>query len=257
MSETLVSVRPSPVYAVRWPAVAAGMTVGLALHLLFVLGGASAGLVLYASGQPLDPLPLAATLWSLGATLLAALIGAYVAARASGLRRLADGVLHGAVSWGATTLLLAVIGTTALAGTVGGLFGLVAPNARSLSGAGATPLAQVVIDALRTGDRASALRRLQEDHRLSEEDANRYLDLGAALADRAPRTRADAERDERAARAVAQASGWLAGAIGLSLIAGVVGGGIGARGARRLLKGPRFVVQEPATRPGGFAEPAG
>lgn len=197
MSETLVSVRPSPVHAVRWPAVLAGMAVGIALHLVLALAGAALGYALYESGRPIEPMPVRAAAWNLGAMLAAALIGGYVAARASGLRRLADGVLHGAVSWGATTVLFAVLTTTAFGGMLGGLFGLVIPQARTATAAG------------------SAL-----------------------------------------AQATAVASGWLAAAIALSLVAGMVGGGIGARGARRLLKGPRFTVEAPATRPGGYAEPA-
>jgi hypothetical protein len=52
-----------------------------------------------------------------------------------------------------------------------------------------------------------------------------------------------------AARVGAVTSGWLAGAIVLSLFAGVLGGGVGARGARRFLGAAetRYVKR---TRPG-------
>ena len=50
MPETLVSVRPSPVHAVRWAAVLAGMSVGIALHLVFALAGAALGFALYEPG---------------------------------------------------------------------------------------------------------------------------------------------------------------------------------------------------------------
>jgi hypothetical protein len=254
MSETLVSIRPSPVHAVRWAAVLAGMAVGIAIQLVLVLGGAALGFGLYESGRPVEPLPVAAALWSVAAMLTAALIGGYVAARASGLRRLADGVLHGAVSWGATTVLFALLTTTALGATLSGLFGLVVtqrPAAIETRGAVSTPLALAVVDALNSGDRTSAVRRLQEQTGINAEEAGRYIDLGALLAGLPPADRAGA----RSTAAAALASRWLVVAIALSLFAGVVGGGVGARGTRRLLKGARF-VEARATRPGGFIEPA-
>lgn len=253
MSETLVSIRPSPVHAARWAAVLAGMAVGIAFHLVLALAGAAAGLSLHESGRPIEPIPLAAAAWNLGAMLVAALIGGYVAARASGLRRLADGVLHGTVAWGATTVLLAALASSALGTMIGGLFGPVAPQARAVEApnAAGSPFAQSVVDALRSDDHARAVRRLQDQFRVGEEEANRYLDLAGALTGRTPVATGD--RIERTA-ATAEASAWLAAAIALSLLAAMIGGGIGARGARRLLKGRRFEVAD--TRPGGFAEPA-
>jgi hypothetical protein len=196
MSETLVSIRPSPGHAVRWTAVLAGMAVGIAMHLVLSLAGTALGLALYAPA-PREVLPVAGAVWNVASMLVAALIGAYVAARASGLRRMADGVLHGVVSWGATTVLFAILASTAIGAMLGGLFGLVAPPAA------------------------------------------------------APEVAATAERT--AGMAVV-ASGWLAVAIVLSLIAGMLGGAVGARGARRLMKGSRFAADPDVTRP-GLAEP--
>jgi hypothetical protein len=262
MPETLVSVRPSPVHAVRWAAVLAGMSVGIALHLVFTLAGAALGFALYEPGTPLESLPVAAAVWNVVSMLIAAFIGGYVAARASGLRRLADGVLHGTVSWGATTLLFAVLATTALGAMFGGLFGLVAPQARIVAGPAVpqsslvtgAPLAQSVIEAMRRGDRASAVRRLQEQRQLTEEEAHRSVELAAELIGRAPVPPAPdaAAKVEQTAAVAAAATAWLASAVVLSLIAGMAGGGIGARGARRVIKGAS--VKAEITRP--LAEPA-
>jgi hypothetical protein len=260
MPETLVSVRPSPVHAVRWAAVLAGMSIGIALHLVFALAGAALGFALYEPGIPLESVPVAAAVWNVLSMLIAAFIGGYVAARASGLRRLADGMLHGSVSWGATTLLFAILATTAMGALFGGLFGLAAPQARTAGGpttleggiATGSPLTQSVIEALRAGDRAGAVRRLQEQGRLTEEEANRSVDvavlIGRAASSAAPGAAAKAEQT---AAVAAAATAWLAGAIVLSLVAGMIGGGIGARGARRIIKGAR--VEAEITRP--LAEP--
>ena len=258
MPETLVSVRPSPVHAVRWAAVLAGMAVGIALYLVLALAGAALGLGLY--GPP-ESLSVAAAVWNALSMPIVALIGAYVAARASGLRRLADGVLHGIVWWGGTTLLFAALATTGMGARFGGLFGPVASQPRIAIGpavsqsslAAVPPLAGLVIEGLRSGDRAAAVRQLQEQGRLTEEEANRYFDLGTVLLERTPP--AAAATVGQTAAVAAAASGWLAGAIVLSLITGMIGGGIGARGARRLLRGARARTAADVTRP-GLAEPA-
>jgi hypothetical protein len=195
MSETLVSIRPSPVHAVRWAAVLSGMAVGIAMYIVFTLAGMALGVALYSPGANPDAVPVAGAVWNVAALLVAALAGAYVAARASGLRRMADGVLHGIVTWGATTVLFAVLVSSAMGTMLGGLFGLLAPS--------------------------------------------------AAL---------DAAATERTVGVASVASGWLASAISLCLIAGMLGGAVGARGARRLMKGSRFTA-EADTRP-GLAEPA-
>lgn len=261
MPETLVSVRPSPVHAVRWAAVLAGMSIGIALHLVFALTGTALGFALYEPGIPLESVPVAAAVWNVLSMLIAAFIGGYVAARASGLRRLADGMLHGSVSWGATTLLFAILATTAMGAIFGGLFGLAAPHARTTVGqttpeggiATGSPLTQSVIETLRTGDRAGAVRRLQEQGQLTEAEANRSVDLATVLIGRAASSAAPgaAAKAEQTAAVAAAATAWLAGAIILSLVAGMIGGGIGARGARRIIKGAR--VEAEITRP--LAEP--
>jgi len=116
-----------------------------------------------------------------------------------------------------------------------------------------SPLTQSVIEALRAGDRAGVVRRLQEQGRLTEEEANRSVDLATVLIGRAASSAAPgaAAKAEQTAAVAAAATAWLAGAIVLSLVAGMIGGGIGARGARRIIKGAR--VEAEITRP--LAEP--
>lgn len=179
-----------PLNTVRWSAVLAGMAVGIAVHLVLTLGGVALGLALNERGNAYG-IPLAAGAWNTLSMLAGALVGGYVAARASALRRIADGMLHGIVAWGATTLVFAVLALTTASGLAGGLFNAVAENGRR-------GVAAVVQGASATSTAAPA------------------------TADTAVR---------------AAASGWLAIATGLSLLAGLAGGALGARGARRFTHG--------------------
>ncbi|MET0918567.1 MAG: hypothetical protein ABWY07_09135 [Burkholderiales bacterium] len=189
MNDAVPTVRPLPINTVRWSAVLAGMAVGIPVHLVLNLGGAALGLALNGRGDAYGIL-LAAGAWNTLSLLAGALVGGYVAARASALRRIADGMLHGTVAWGATTLVFAVIALTTASGLAGGLFSAVAENGR-LGAAAVT------------------------------EGAGEISTPAPATADKAARA----------------ASGWLAVATGLSLLAGLAGGALGARGARRFTHG--------------------
>ena len=186
MNDAVLTVRPLPINTVRWSAVLAGVAVGIAVHLALNLGGVALGLALNERGDAYA-IPLAAGAWNTLSMLAGALVGGYVAARASALRRIADGMLHGTVAWGATTLVFAVIALTTAGSLAGGLFSAIAEIGRL----GAAVVA---------------------------EGARAIPTLPPATADRA-------------------ASGWLAVAIVLSLLAGIAGGALGARGARRFTHG--------------------
>lgn len=191
MNDTVLTVRPLPINAVRWSAVLAGMAVGIAVQIVFNLGGIAFGLALNLRGDEYV-IRLAPSAWNTLSMLAGALVGGYVAARASALRRIADGMLHGMVAWGATTLVFAVLASTT-AGALSGLFNTIAEIGR-------------------LGVVAAA-------------------EAGSAISTPGPVTAG------RAARAAATASGWLAVAIVLSLLAALVGGALGARGARRFTHG--------------------
>lgn len=112
-----------------WGAVAAGVITALAVHLLMSLLGVAIG------ASSIDPLlgesPDAATLgigagiWWVASALVAVFAGGWVAGRLAGVPVRADGMLHGFLTWGLTTLLLFYILTTTLSSLLGGAFGLV------------------------------------------------------------------------------------------------------------------------------------
>jgi hypothetical protein len=149
-----LTVRPLPINAVRWSAVLAGMAVGIAVHLALNLGGVALGVALNARGDAYT-IPFAVGAWNTLSMLAGALVGGYVAARASALRRIADGMLHGTVAWGATTLVFAVIALTTADALAGGLFNAIAESGRLGAAAVAEGAGAISTPAPATVDRAA------------------------------------------------------------------------------------------------------
>ena len=78
-----------------WPAIFASLAVGISVMLLLTLAGVAVGLTVVEQGAdtPLT-ITMGAAVWQTTSMLLAALVGGYIAARLSGLRRTADGAHH-------------------------------------------------------------------------------------------------------------------------------------------------------------------
>lgn len=252
----VATARRTPLYAIRWPAVFAGLAVGISVQLLLMLIGMAVGLAALEPGDQADArtISVAAGVWNTVTMLIAALIGGYVAARTSGLRRTSDGVLHGVVSWGATMLLFALLATSTIGSMLGGMFGLVASTGQQIASGGNVPAAAMeVLRSVNRGDRQGAVEALQNRLGMSPEEANRIVDQASALTGQQGRAEA-APSGERAANTVSAASGWLSAAIVLSLLAGILGGSIGARGTRRM---PRIEVRPTTTVPPAHVPGAG
>jgi hypothetical protein len=176
--------------------------------------------------------------------LIAAVVGGYVAARLSGLRRTGDGVLHGAVSWGATTLLYAALATTALGTLTAGMFGLLAPAASEK----AAPTATAAI-----ADREQAQRTL-ENMGISAEQARMIIQrLSAPVVGSA--TAPARQQADDVADGVGTTTGWLSATILLSLVLSMIGGAMGPRGTRRTNR--RAEQREPASAMNAVASTLG
>lgn len=267
--------RSVPVYTVRWPAVFAGVAVGLSIHLVLMLIGIAAGLTALdqaAQGDIRTDGRSAATVaaaWNGISMLIAAFIGGYVAARASGLRRTSDGVLHGVVSWAATTILTAILATSLFTSAMSGLFnvlrdaaGPAADAARSAAqsqgGAQAGAAAAEIMGMVREGRRDEALRTLQNRYGMSPDQARGVVDSMAMASGNPqqtdPRSREQARNAaEQAAERGAMASWALVGTILLSLILAMIGGSMGTRAAGRRLNGSKLAARRavpPAGDPG-------
>ena len=220
---------------VSWPAIFASLAVAISVMLLLTLAGVAVGI------SEADPavdgeqsITMGAAVWQAVSMLVAAFVGGYVAARLSGLRRTADGVLHGAVSWGATTMLYAALATTALGTLTAGMFGLLAPAAPERAASAAS--------AITANDPAAAQRTL-EGIGLTPEQARTAIDkLSAPAVSPAPPA---PERIEQTVYTVGSATGWLAGTVLASLLLSLLGGAMGARGTRRGNRGGE--QREPAS----------
>ena len=255
--------------AINWGGIIAGIIVGLAIQLVLALLGIAAGLTAFggfngATANAPANVPAWVGAWQSVSVLIAAFVGGYVAARMSGLQRKGDGMLHGLVAWGATTLLVALLTTSAL----GALFGRSTPAASlsALTGAGGTSAqqqgrpnpelsarldellrnatAQSTLDAQTTsqtmqelqrhiinGDRLPAIDLLVRTTGMPEDQATAIVDDALAFS-ASPLAAGTTGRE--ATEAAGVVSWWMFGAAILSMLLGIVGGLAGAVGTRRM-----------------------
>lgn len=124
-----------PLFAeIRWGAVWAGVAVGISVQLVLTLLGIAGGLSTtdVAKGETIGNGPL---IWAGISMVIAAFVGGYVAAHLSGLKRKLDGILHGVVSWAVTTLLFAVLASSAGGSLMSGAFNALGQSNSSNSAA--------------------------------------------------------------------------------------------------------------------------
>ncbi|HEY3308977.1 MAG TPA: hypothetical protein VGJ93_11030 [Desulfuromonadaceae bacterium] len=124
---------------ISWGAIFGGLASGMGTYIMLALLGLAAGMTAInpQSAEPLGKVPLITGIWTSISLILAAFMGGYVAARMSGLSRLADGILHGLVAWGASTLVFAFLITTSIGAVLGGAFSLVGQGAKTIAGGAA------------------------------------------------------------------------------------------------------------------------
>lgn len=223
-----------PLGGIRWPAVFAGLAVGLGIQLLLMLFGIATGLAVYGAGERPDgsSLTIAAGIWNTISMILAALVGGYVAARSSGLRRHADGIIHGVVSWGASMLFFALLTGSITGSAISGMFGVAgSPAVAARSGDAASSIGPL-LSSIERGDRQRTISIMRDRFALNEEQATQAADRALALGGR-PESSSKPETVNDAAQTASAASTWLSLMILLSLLAGAGGGLFGARGARQ------------------------
>lgn len=238
--------------AIRWGAVLAGVAVGISVQLVLTLLGIASGLSAtdVTSGESVGMGPL---IWAGISMLIAAFIGAYVAARMSGLKRKVDGILHGVVSWAVTTLLFAMLASSAGGALMSGIFSNMtggantAMNGGSATGGGLAGLLQrlgvtnVTPASLQTlqghienGRREEAVQYMSSSMGVEPSRAATIVDqaliLSSSPEQASPQGRATADR----AIDTASTTAWTVFlAVILSLALGVAGGALGVVGAHR------------------------
>lgn len=247
---------------ISWGAIFGGLASGMATYIMLALLGVAVGLT---AANPLavesaGNVPLATVIWTGISMILSAFVGGYVAARMSGLSRLADGIFHGLVAWGVSTLVFAYLITTSVGSLVGGAFGVLGQGLKTAAGGAAvgagSPSVQSELEKLlkgtsrggnvspeslralqrelQAGNRDGAVNVMVNQMGFSQERANTLVDQGMALfgtASQAPEKARQAA--STAVSGLAKASWGLFIGVLLSLALGVVGGAIGSRATIR------------------------
>lgn len=119
---------------IRWSAVFAGWTVGLALQTVLTLAGLGFGswAIDLHDVNPAEGIPVGAAVWTGLSMLISAFLAGYLTARLSGSPARTDGVYHGIVVWGVSWLVFVCLTTTGMAMMIGGAFSIFGATLRTL-----------------------------------------------------------------------------------------------------------------------------
>jgi polyhydroxyalkanoate synthesis regulator phasin len=144
---------------ISWGAIIAGVILALVTQLVLGMLGLGIGMstVDPAAGETPDAstIGIGAAVWWVLTTLIALFIGGWVAGRLAGIPRRLDGVLHGLVTFGATTLIMAWLLTTTVGAMIGGtmsVLGNILSGAGQVAAAAAPRVAGAVSEGLERRD---------------------------------------------------------------------------------------------------------
>lgn len=235
--------------AIRWGAVLAGVAVGISVQLVLSLLGIASGLSITSVSAGEAP-GTGALIWAGASMLISALVGAYVAGRLTGLKRKADGILHGVVAWAVTTLLLVLLATSAGGSLLSTMFSSVGQGANAVAQSSAGGISgflgrqlgtsmsarsiQTLQDHIAAGRRDQAVDFLVSNLGMQRERASLVIDQALILS--GSPEQASAQGRAAADHAISRAStvAWSVFAVVvLSLALSFLGGALGAMGARR------------------------
>lgn len=202
---------------VSWGAIFAGVASGVATYILLTLLGIAIGMTAIEpqAAEPVGAVPLGTGIWTGISLLIGAFVGGYVAAWMSGLHRRSDGVLHGLVSWGVTTLLYVWLATTAVGAIVGGTFGVLGGGLQAASNVAGEAATEV------SPGQASEIANQGEQALQQGQQGLQQLPQQAS------------EVAEQVVPALTAAAWWLFIGLLLSMLLGIWGGALGAHSAAR------------------------
>ncbi|HVK95713.1 MAG TPA: hypothetical protein VM571_13415 [Noviherbaspirillum sp.] len=235
--------------AIRWGAVLAGVAVGISIQLVLTLLGIATGIssTQVTQGEVIGMGPL---IWAGFSMLIAAFVGGYVAARMSGLKRKADGVLHGAVSWAVTTILFVLLATSIGGSLVGGVFSSMSQMAQTSAANGESPLAALMRSQgsdmnpetlkqlqqhLQAGERDQAVQLVTNSMNIEPQRAEAIVDQALIVSGSPERASPQGRQTTQQAMQAAGSAAWVIFlAVALALAIGIGGGALGAAGSRRV-----------------------
>lgn len=154
----VATTEPRAVRRISWGAILAGVVIALVVQLVLGILGLGIGASTIdpiSESNPVSGVGIGAGIWFAVSLLLALFAGGYVAGRMAGIPRRQDGLLHGVLTWGLTTLLMFYLLTTTVGGLIGGT-ARVLGRGLSTAGAGIAAVAPTVAGA--AGDAAGAVR---------------------------------------------------------------------------------------------------
>jgi hypothetical protein len=115
-----------------WGAIFAGIVMVLVAELALALLGGGIGLSAI-NPDNAKAVGIGAITWWLLSGLIAFYFGGWTAGRLAGIPSRTDGILHGLVTWGATTLLMFLFLTTTIGAMIGGGFALLKSGGKAIS----------------------------------------------------------------------------------------------------------------------------
>jgi hypothetical protein len=239
---------------ISWGAILGGLVAGMATFFLLALFGLAAGITAIdpQAAEPVGSVPIFAGIWSGISMLAGAFVGAYIAARMSGMSRRTDGLLHGFVAWGVSTLFFIYLATSGVGSLLGGTFAVLGQGVQAAGGAATSPTVQQQLQQLITGSpggqiSGESLGNLQQQMQAG----NREGAIGVLVGEMGfTRDRAEAVVDQgmplmgpgqqgegqqvaaTAVEGLTRASWFLFAAVLLSLIVSLGGGFLGAKAIR-------------------------
>lgn len=112
-------------FRLSWGAIWAGMVVSVACQILLALLGLAIGFGAWHPGASAGGYGWGAALWFIVSPIVSLFLGGLVAGRLAGILKRVDGVLHGIVMWGLSTVLMAWLVTSSVGSVLGGAWGLI------------------------------------------------------------------------------------------------------------------------------------
>jgi hypothetical protein len=271
---------PSALRRISWGAIIGGTVAAISILLLLNL----LGIVIGAStidpmegDQPGKGMAIGAGIWFIVSFLIALAVGGWASGRLVGVPNKKDGMLHGFLTWGLTSMVLLWALTSAIGGLIGGATSVLGKTA-SIAGQGAKSAAPAVsgivqqatgvtpqdiqqqagdlvsdpsFQAFVTGvmrdgqanpqDRANLARVMSQRRGMSEADANAQItQWQQQIAQTKQQVQQKAvQAEDKAATGVSRAALVAFAALLLGAIAATVGGGAGS---------PKLLTQPPTTR---------
>jgi hypothetical protein len=232
----------------------------MATFILLAMLGLAAGFTAIdpQAAEPVGQVPMLTGIWTGISMIIAAFVGGYVAASISGLSRRTDGIFHGFVVWGVSTLLFFYLITTSLGALLGGAFSVLGQGTQALTGVvggaagqaaespgimgqleslitGTPEGAEITTESLNNlqqqlsaGDREGAMNVMVNEMGFAPERAETLVDQAMSLTATAQQLPSGEEVASTAVSGLTRASWFLFGGLLLSMILGIAGGMAGS-----------------------------